>query len=930
MMSEGNQLQRFDVDPVEPKLQPQSGARDSTADLSHVLKAVTAIMADSERRQNAALNDMQQRISEITASAHNARNDVPDEFQGAFQRIENAMAHLAERIAISADSGRDAATANTMDKVSRNTTPTESEDQSAALQSLAALLDSEMNRPVPVASPAASIAQSPAMFDPAGNPEEPWDEADAEQLTQLYERGEAGLPPMPMASPIQPRVATAFNHEVTAAPTPPETAERGWIADQFSKLATQLEQTLSQSGKADVSLETVALRLENLENRFDHALDQLATRSDLSSLRDIEACVVELTTQFEQSQAELSRVEGIEWQIQELAGRLSEERVSAIATAASSTPEQPDFGALAEAIGQQIAEQSNAFEDDAPSETAEKTVIELGDVKGLLNNLIAEQRSEGKETIDRLEAMQQSMEVVLQRIEKIENTEPLPPASSPARPQVQDLGPAAYEYEAPGAPEPDQLQPRSSLDARVASQPRTTDIPGSAAPAAQMRPEPENGSANFDPEPHELDRPLAGSIEQRMPAPPKPDRQNFMAEARRAAAKANARAEVQPDDDDHHENNSAPSSWRPKTKSKSNSKAEDDAGKPNSSRTRLLVAAVAVIAIGISATNLLFGGSLLPIGGQTPATKPAPSSTVPAKPTTGSNQNGRAITIPAGPRATAALQGSGVPGTIVVGSNSDTPKLVAKPSPASLTTAPVKPSAPANAVSGARTQLSNDLPSALVGPLSLRLAAADGNPSAMFEVGTRYAAGRGVQQNFQEAIKWYTRAATKGFALAQYRLAALYERGLGGEKDLARAKIWYERAARQGNVKSMHNLAVLTAGSRAGSPDYTTAAHWFEEAAERGLADSQFNLAILYENGLGVPKNLQKAYHWFGIAERGGDQDAGKRRQALRSTIGEDASRKADATIEGWRRRVTNRIANDALFAGSQWKQRKSTIKTEG
>ncbi len=83
------------------------------------------------------------------------------------------------------------------------------------------------------------------------------------------------------------------------------------------------------------------------------------------------------------------------------------------------------------------------------------------------------------------------------------------------------------------------------------------------------------------------------------------------------------------------------------------------------------------------------------------------------------------------------------------------------------------------------TQL--DLPPATVGPLSLRLAAANGDPSAEFEVGARLAEGKGTAQNFKEAAKWYQLSADRGFAQAQYRLGTLYERGLGLKPDRAQA-----------------------------------------------------------------------------------------------------------------------------------------------
>ncbi|MEM1371625.1 MAG: tetratricopeptide repeat protein, partial [Pseudomonadota bacterium] len=214
------------------------------------------------------------------------------------------------------------------------------------------------------------------------------------------------------------------------------------------------------------------------------------------------------------------------------------------------------------------------------------------------------------------------------------------------------------------------------------------------------------------------------------------------------------------------------------------------------------------------------------------------------------------------------------------------------------------------------------LPPATVGPLSLRLAAAKGDPSAQFEVAVRLAEGKGTQQNFVEAINWYERSAKQGFAQSLYRLGTLYERGLGTQKDNAKAADYYRQAADRGNVKAMHNLAVLSASGSNASPDYTTAAQWFAKAADHGLNDSQFNLAVLFSNGLGVEKNLAEAYKFFALSARSGDAEAVKRRDELRGKLSDTEAAKADQLMAGWRPKRPAKIANDARAAGEEWKQR--------
>ncbi len=217
-----------------------------------------------------------------------------------------------------------------------------------------------------------------------------------------------------------------------------------------------------------------------------------------------------------------------------------------------------------------------------------------------------------------------------------------------------------------------------------------------------------------------------------------------------------------------------------------------------------------------------------------------------------------------------------------------------------------------------------DLPPALVGPLSLRLAAAKGNPSAEFAVASRFADGTGVQQDLSEAMRWYQRSASRGFAQAQYRVATFYERGLGVKQDNARAKIWYQRAAEGGSIKAMHNLAVLSAGRAAKVPNYPTAARWFAEAAEHGLADSQFNLAVLHESGLGVERDAKQSHFWFALAARNGDQEAKRRQDELEQTMAAAELSEARRRLDAWRPKQADRVANDPIAASEAWKAQAS------
>jgi localization factor PodJL len=197
----------------------------------------------------------------------------------------------------------------------------------------------------------------------------------------------------------------------------------------------------------------------------------------------------------------------------------------------------------------------------------------------------------------------------------------------------------------------------------------------------------------------------------------------------------------------------------------------------------------------------------------------------------------------------------------------------AKP-PVAAAPAPAKPEA-------------DKLPIAL-GGTRLRSAAVGGDAAAAYEVALRFAEGRGVAVDAEEAARWYERAASKGLAPAQFRYASLLEKGTGVKKNLGQARKLYLAAAGQGHAKAMHNLAVLYAEGIDGKPDYATAALWFRKAAQHGIADSQYNLGVLCARGLGTDKNLAEAFKWFALAAAQGDRDSAKKRDDVTAHLDAD------------------------------------------
>ena len=111
--------------------------------------------------------------------------------------------------------------------------------------------------------------------------------------------------------------------------------------------------------------------------------------------------------------------------------------------------------------------------------------------------------------------------------------------------------------------------------------------------------------------------------------------------------------------------------------------------------------------------------------------------------------------------------------------------------------------------------------------------AEQGNVDAQFNLGLMYEKGRGVPQDYAEAVKWYHLAAAQGDADAQVNLGAKYNYGLGVPQDYAEAIKWYHLAAAQGNASAQRDLGIMYAEGRGVIKDYAQAHMWFSLAAAR-------------------------------------------------------------------------------------------------
>ncbi len=1016
--------------------------RVAAEDLTSILKLIATQLQDVDRRQTEVLAQMQQRLEELGSQTRTTKARVPAAYVPAFERIQDGIHLLIERIS-------ENRAAETPASAPAATQAAEAAPQETVREELERIISHAAAAVAPAAQDDFAAEYAAGYADTRGDMvdtpselgDEPWDNVSAEALARAYaesddldvgaagtampeyaETGDAGVSGedrgasvspvalaamLPSFSELPARSAAVDSPVVAPAPAPAYAPavdfDRAWLQERFAEIAERVELSLADM-RPDDSLFALNDRVERMQDEITSALKAVATREDLEGLRPDEAAFEEIAAHIERSTAKLDRIETIEEKLALVEAQLSDERFNALISeftpAMPAAPAMPeiDFDRIATVAAEAVAERFAGL-DRAPDATP--VVHEL---REMLERFIADQRQEHEETTGSLDTIQQAMLNILDRVEALETSGLGPLAHASA--EAHDDGDYEPETDFEG---PTSLAAKARAQAESAAE-RASEHAPDAAPIAghdpyAMAPQaPAPAPGRFEPaslDMHVDDDATAGVIAPDLPRMNAIERirQDFIADAHRAKARAAAEAELNADktqplagsrnvEAEPRASRSILSSipGMGRVGSERSHSAKMDAVLSGSRgenvggtifgirRNTLLIGAFVTLVAVTSALMLMRKDS--PADGATPfepaaieqsiegqsplAGEEAPgdadapgmqmndSNPFDDPPSSGgddADQSGPSQSWLGNGRPLASADGH-LPGLDIQSgkrqlSGSELAQIESRRSTAELSSRLASSAAAASpasvmrefgvadaaqasnaAVTGAARSSQLNLPPATVGPLSLRLAAAKGDPSAQFEVAARLAEGKGTDQNFAEAVRWYERSAAQGFAQSMYRLGTLYERGLGVRKDLQQAAARYREAAEHGNIKAMHNLAVLSAGSSSGSPDYPTAAQWFEKAAAYGLSDSQYNLAVLYENGLGVTKSAVDAYKYYALSASSGDTEAVRRRDELGAALSDADRTRADSQIANWRLKTPDKIANDARAAGEDWKKR--------
>jgi TPR repeat protein len=180
--------------------------------------------------------------------------------------------------------------------------------------------------------------------------------------------------------------------------------------------------------------------------------------------------------------------------------------------------------------------------------------------------------------------------------------------------------------------------------------------------------------------------------------------------------------------------------------------------------------------------------------------------------------------------------------------------------------------------------------------------------------------GRGMEQNYSEAAKWY-RDAIDAPALkwekssqdwARLNLGDLYVQGEGVPQDFGEALKLFKPLAGVGDARAQTRMGDLYAEGKGVTQSDIEAVKWYRMAAEQADPSGQFHLGMAYKSGKGVPEDYVLAHMWFNLAGANEKNIAPRLDQSLRDQVA---------------REMTKEQIAEAQRLAREWKPKKPTEK---
>jgi len=138
----------------------------------------------------------------------------------------------------------------------------------------------------------------------------------------------------------------------------------------------------------------------------------------------------------------------------------------------------------------------------------------------------------------------------------------------------------------------------------------------------------------------------------------------------------------------------------------------------------------------------------------------------------------------------------------------------------------------------------------------LKKAAKAGDVNAQNDLGCYYLGS----QNYDEAFKWFKKAAEQDFKSAYFNLGICYLNGLGTETDIEESISNFSKSYEKGSGNAALRLGYIYLNEDLECFDPQKSIQWFEQAAKHKILQADFMIGELYYHGQFVEKNDSLAF----------------------------------------------------------------------
>jgi TPR repeat protein len=184
-------------------------------------------------------------------------------------------------------------------------------------------------------------------------------------------------------------------------------------------------------------------------------------------------------------------------------------------------------------------------------------------------------------------------------------------------------------------------------------------------------------------------------------------------------------------------------------------------------------------------------------------------------------------------------------------------------------------------------------------------------PDALLKVAAMYEKGDDLPQSYAEAAKWY-RKATDLSPEAEVNLASLLTNGKGVAQDYGQAMALCRSAAKLNYAPGQFCVGYLYQRGLGIQADPKEAAKWYLLASRGGHERAMMALGDMYWKGEGVSVDRPAAYYYFLLAYRKGVANAKTHAQALWLEMSPDEIKRLEKELRA------NRFDPQKVFAAMQ------------